>query len=46
MREDVKRGDVKGEDDASRFTFSRLLRDVSRSFYLTLRVLPGEGSIT
>src|SRR5271169_7084354 len=35
---------AKGEDDASRFTFhvSRLLKDVSRSFYLTLRVLPGK----
>jgi farnesyl-diphosphate farnesyltransferase len=43
-REDVKREDVKREDDASRFTphVSRLLRDVSRSFYLTLRVLPGK----
>jgi farnesyl-diphosphate farnesyltransferase len=44
MREDVKREAAKGEDDASRFTFhvSRLLREVSRSFYLTLRVLPGK----
>src|ERR1039457_6131075 len=44
MREDVKREAAKGEDDASRFTFhvSHLLRDVSRSFYLTLRVLPGK----
>jgi farnesyl-diphosphate farnesyltransferase len=44
MREDVKREDVKRGDDASRFTFhvSRLLKDVSRSFYLTLRVLPGK----
>jgi farnesyl-diphosphate farnesyltransferase len=44
MREDVKREAAKGEDDASRFTFhvSRLLKDVSRSFYLTLRVLPGK----
>ena len=43
-REDVKREDVKRGDDASRFTphVSRLLRDVSRSFYLTLRVLPGK----
>ncbi len=44
MREDVKREDPERGDDASRFTFdvSRLLRDVSRSFYLTLRVLPGK----
>jgi farnesyl-diphosphate farnesyltransferase len=50
-REDVKREDVKRGDDASRFTphaslvspdVSRLLKDVSRSFYLTLRVLPGK----
>jgi farnesyl-diphosphate farnesyltransferase len=43
-REDVKREDVKRGDDSSRFTphVSRLLRDVSRSFYLTLRVLPGK----
>ena len=41
-REDVKREDAERGDDSSRFTphVSRLLKDVSRSFYLTLRVLP------
>ncbi len=39
----MKREDIKRGDDSSRFTphVSRLLKDVSRSFYLTLRVLPG-----
>jgi len=44
MREDVKRKEGRRGDEASRFTFhvSSLLKDVSRSFYLTLRVLPGK----
>ena len=43
-REDAEREGAERGDDASRFTphVSHLLKDVSRSFYLTLRVLPSQ----